>query len=55
MIKQKCSNCGAVNEYPDNEVKKAFPFSREKLICKNCGKTLSVCGGIFKRQKQKDL
>ena len=47
MQKFKCSNCGAENEYSDNEVKNAFPYSREKLICRKCGKSLSVCGGFL--------
>ena len=43
MIVQRCSHCGKESEYSEEELKEVFPYSREKLICKSCGHTLSVC------------
>lgn len=42
MKELKCSNCGWLNEYSNKEINKVFPYSRERLICKNCKHTLSV-------------
>lgn len=43
----RCSNCGKNSEYTQDELDEVFPYSRERLICKNCGHTLSVCSGFF--------
>lgn len=42
----KCSNCNKISEYSEEEVKKEFPYSRERLICKNksCEHSLTVNG-----------
>lgn len=47
MNKQTCSNCGKENKYSKKELDKVFPFSRERLICRHCNHTLSVCRGFI--------
>ena len=47
---QFCSNCGSKNNYTKKELDEVFPYSRERLKCKKCGRPLSVCsyfGGLI--------
>lgn len=43
---QTCSNCGHMNHYTKKELEEVFPYSRERLKCRKCNHTLSVCGGF---------
>lgn len=46
-IKLKCSNCGKINEYNKDLIKNKFPYSRERIKCKYCKKTLSIASTGF--------
>lgn len=46
-----CSNCGKGNEYTQEELDAVFPNSRERLICKFCFHSLSVCSGFWEDKK----